>query len=144
MEQDMIVRRLGQEVAHHRLWIAFERAAFACDEGAIRHEPVERIADNRELEIARPRLRLEIGPHLLEGDMAMPDAGEVRDWELFLDEQPDLLNVLWAEMLAERAPDRMGPGLRDRHEDELVLPGNDHRPVNVAGLFSRKAATPSR
>jgi len=76
--------------------------------------------------------------------MPVPDPREVGDRERALDEQPDLLDVLRSHVRPQRPPDRMRAGLWNGDEDELVRGGNDHRPVNFASRFSRKAATPSR
>ena len=87
---------------------------------------------------------LQIGAHLLEAEVTVLQPRELRDGKLLLHEQADLLDILRSHVLAQRLADRVGAGLGNGGENELVQRGDDHRPVNFAALFSRNAATPSR
>ena len=145
LEQQMAVRRrFEQEVAHDPLGIPLEIALGARHEGAIGNEAVERVPDEGEFEKSVPFLRPKIGADLLQGQVAVLQLGQFRDRELLLNEQADLLQVLWTHMFPQRLANRMRSGFRNGNEQELVKRRDDHLPENVGERFSRKAATPSR
>ena len=58
--------------------------------------------------------------------MAVLDRRQFLEREALVDEQADLLQVVLAQVLAQRLAHRVGAGLGDRGEDEAVLVGNDH------------------
>src|SRR5690349_20073381 len=132
------------EMTHHDLRVLLELSAFAGHEGAIGNEAVEGVAHEGELEEAVEILRPEVGSNLLQREMAVAYLGEIGERQLAVHEQPDLLQVLRAHMLAQRLPHGVRAGLRNRREDEAVLRRDDHRPVKFGCRFSRNAATPSR
>ena len=62
-----------------------------------------------------------------QGSLAVrPDRRQFLHRELSVHEQPHLLEVVGAHVLAQRLPHRMRAGLRHRDEHEAVLVGNDH------------------
>ena len=83
-------------------------------------------------------------PFPFEIDAPVLECGELRYRKFLLNEEADLLDVIGSEMRSQRLPHRVGAGLRNRGEDELMLEGDDHRPLKIGLRFSRKAATPSR
>src|SRR4030095_1839237 len=134
--------RMGDLVAHYALRLTFELAVGAGHERAIRDEPIKWVPHEGELEEGFPILGRQVGPDLLETEMAVLQLCQLRDWQFPPHEESHLFHVLWAHVLAKCSPNGMRSGFRNGDENEFVQRGDDHRPVNFGGLFSRKAATP--
>ena len=113
-------------MTHGLLRPALEVVPAPQHEGAVGDKAVEGIAHEGELEIAAEIRVPQTGPHLLQGQVAMLDRGQVRPREALVDEQAHLLDVLVAHLLAQGLAHRMGPGLGNGCEDEAVAVGNDH------------------
>ena len=109
---------------HHIARTLLENVAVTQHESAVRDETVERIAHEGKLEIAKG-VFAEIGTHLSQRQMAMPDCRQIFPRETFVDKKSDLLDVFVAQLLAQRLPYRMGAGLWHCGEDETMAMGND-------------------
>ena len=74
--------------------------------------------------------------------MAMPDPRDLIEGKPLVDEQPDLLDVVRAQMFPQRLTHRMGAGLGHRDEHVTVQMGNDHGQTGGRSLMIAQPASP--
>ena len=100
-------------------------------ERAIGDETIERIPHEREFEIPIANIVAQVRPRLTHAEMAMLDLRDLIEREALVHEQPDLLDIVGTEMLAQRLPHRMGAGFGHRDEHVAVQMRDDHERTRV-------------
>ena len=79
-----------------------------------------------------------LGPQVRDDAPARDDARAVD-----MNEQADLLDIVWTQMFAKGLAHRMGAGLGHRDKDIAVQMGNDHgRTGGCARIIAQPAGTP--